>query len=299
MELLSHAQFKTHFKYLTFYRPASDDRPAHMASCFVQTWLLDYHKQTCDKIVIDPTQPPGPLATVFNQFPGFKAAQLPPVPDADVEGLVQPIMRHVLDVIVAGYARKAAWFMDWLAVQVQHAQHKQIGVVVNGERGCGKSILADFFGEKVLGPRCSFHTTDAKRNVVAKFAHGVVCTVFLHVKQEVVSLGDNWDRLRHLVSDDTIFYEERHKRGGQIKNLMHVYMTTENTTENMLCWRFALFQASNVHVGDTSYFTGLRTHLARPEVARAFYQFLMARDLSQFRAFVHPPERYLSQQNVD
>lgn len=289
MMLFTHANFRAQFRHMIYYQPAVNRRPAQM-NPFIPRWLADVDMKTCDEIVIDPSRPPGPLHGVFNQFPGFKAAKLPQVPDADVDGLVQPIMRHVLDVIVAGHGEKAEWFLNWMAVQVQHAQRKhKVAVVVNGASGCGKSVLTDFFSQEVLGPNCSYQTTEAKRDVFAKFAFGVVCTVFLHVKQEVVALGRERAALNDLITQNSIHYEERRKDRRMMENLMHVYLTTRNTTEDMLCHRYVLFQASNVYVGDTSYFTGLRAHLTRPEVARAFYQFLMARDLSQFHPYARPP----------
>jgi len=44
--------------------------------------------------------------------------------------------------------------------------------------------------------------------------------------------------------------------------------------------RFVLFQCSPKYKGDNVYFTALRKHLVRPEVARAWYQYMMTRDLS-------------------
>ncbi len=52
--------------------------------------------------------------------------------------------------------------------------------------------------------------------------------------------------------------------------------------------RIALFVCSELRVGDKAYFYDLLdNHLNKPEVARAFYEFLIGRDLSSFNS--QPP----------
>ena len=46
---------------------------------------------------------------------------------------------------------------------------------------------------------------------------------------------------------------------------------------------FLAFRCSDAHEGDAVYFRSLMAHLVRPEVVRAWYQTLMARDLSGYR----------------
>jgi len=65
-------------------------------------------------------------------------------------------------------------------------------------------------------------------------------------------------------------------------------MTTDNTTSEDISWKYALFEAGRLEE-DTEHLSALCVHLARPEVARAFYQFLMARDLSEFHTCSLPP----------
>jgi hypothetical protein len=40
--------------------------------------------------------------------------------------------------------------------------------------------------------------------------------------------------------------------------------------------RYALFDCSDIYVGNTAYFDALRAHMERPSVARSMYQYLMA-----------------------
>ena len=40
--------------------------------------------------------------------------------------------------------------------------------------------------------------------------------------------------------------------------------------------RYALFECSDIYVGNTAYFDSLRAHMERPTVARSMYQYLMA-----------------------
>jgi hypothetical protein len=99
-------------------------------------------------------------------------------------------------------------------------------------------------------------------------------------------------QLNGLITGNNLQYEERRKDPTTIRNLVNVYMTTDNTTSGDVSWKYALFEAGGRP--DVEYLSALCEHLARPEVARAFYQYLMARDLSEFHTCSLPPSAEVS-----
>ena len=71
----------------------------------------------------------------------------------------------------------------------------------------------------------------------------------------------------------------------QCNNYINILITTNHERPVLVETsdrRFVLFKASDVHLKTPKYYIDLANHLQSPEVARAFYQFLMARDLSRY-----------------
>jgi hypothetical protein len=293
VEMLTHKQVITRFKHVKY---AVGDSSTEKR--FITAWLADSNKVTCQQMVVDPSHPFGPNTTlgerVFNVFPGFRAAHLVPVEDKELEQrLVEPIVRHIDTWIAGKHAGRTKWLLDWLANILQRPLEKhKTGIVVNGEPCYAKGILPGFFRECVVGAENSFRTSTPRKDVFARFAVGVKMVVFLQLDDvELHGMGDR-DRaqLNGLITGNNLQYEERRKDPTTIRNLVNVYMTTDNTTSGDVSWKYALFEAGRPEEDrDAEYLSALCEHLARPEVARAFYQYLMARDLSEFHTCSLPP----------
>jgi hypothetical protein len=183
MEILSRKLVLVCFNDMRYAVPAKGDKPARVEK-FITRWLgnFDFESLTCSDFVAYPSHPMGPIMTapdktVFNVFPGFKAANEPPLEDMkEVERLVEPLLKYIRGVIGGNHDGRTKWFLEWLANILQRPLEKhQTGVVVNGEDRNGKGILPDFFRECVLGPNCSpaFKTTDVRYTVFGRFAVGV------------------------------------------------------------------------------------------------------------------------------
>jgi hypothetical protein len=109
--------------------------------------------------------------------------------------------------------------------------------------------------------------------------------VLVQLDQELEPLGSSGrKRLAVAVMRDTFkhHFKGKFEKVVQLKDVMNLYMTTEGTTAADMA-QFGtcgvLFQAGGSRVGDHAYFARLAEHMSRPEVARAFYQFLMARPM--------------------
>jgi len=302
MEILSRKLALVRFNDMRYTVPAKGDKPARVEK-FITRWLSnrDFESLTYNDFVAYPSHPMGPIVTapdrtVFNVFPGFKASNEPPLEDMEeVKRLVEPLLKYIRAVICGNHEWRTKWFLEWLANILQRPLEKhKTGVVVNGEDRIGKGILPDFFRECVVGPECSFKTSDVRNTVFGRFAVGVKGNVFLQVNEELHGM-DTRGQLNGLIMNDSLNFEERYKDRRPIKNLVNVYMTTEHTTEEDMSWKYALFEAGapppmdHDDGDDAVYYEGLRAHLARPEVARAFYQYLMGLDLSQFSTCSLPP----------
>ncbi len=249
---------------------------------FIATWLSDPNKRVVERIVVDPTNS---IPGVYNMWRGFDAEKLPPVSDAEIAQLVQPITNHFDEVITMGEATHTDFLHHYLANMIQRPWLKsQVAISLFGAQGCGKGIIFEFFRHKILGNHCSYQTSKPENDLFGRFANGAVNRVCIQV-DEVKSLHDHADQLKDFITNPTVNYEKKGKDTVVVNNFANLILTSNNAnalTVSSDDRRFALFNCSSVHKGDTEYFNRLGAHLERPEVARAYYQFLLSLDLSEY-----------------
>ncbi len=160
-------------------------------------------------------------------------------------------------------------------------------MVVNGVDGCGKGILAQFYRDKVLGTDRSYQTANVMYDTLSKHAEGAAGRVFVQVDQELKFTFKQRERLEALITNTTLQYQPEYVKRREVENMVNMFITTNKTigTEG----QFVLFQCDRMYVRDHVYFDKLGLHLERAEVARAWFQFLMGRDLGDFHTGLLPP----------
>jgi hypothetical protein len=279
--ILGHPQLINAYCTLTYWGP-SGDKADIVEQPFIRRWIFDKTRKMVEKIDIDPR---GTDPDVYNMWRGFDAAALPPVPEERVLELIQPITRHFDDVITSGVAAHTQFIHDYLANIIQRPwQKSQVALSLYGAQGCGKGIIFEFFRLKILGTHCSYQTSKPDNDLFGRFANGAVNRVCIQV-DEVKSLHDHADQLKDFITNPTVNYEQKGKDTIVVNNFANLILTSNNANALTVSTddrRFALFQCTSVHKGDTQYFANLGAHLERPEVARAYYQYLMGVDLSEY-----------------
>jgi len=282
-DLFNPVQLKHYFANKYFYE--CDENCAWKKCLFIPRWVGDVHIREVAEIVIDPLNINS--ANVYNMWSGFAAEKLQSVvfSQVDTAAIIGPIRRHINEVITIGNQHHTEWLLDYLANIIQRPHQKsQVAISLYGKQGCGKGILFDFFRTKVLGNACSFQTANPENDLMGRFSNGFVNRVFIQI-DEVKSMHEFGDKLKNMITNGTLNYEKKGKDTIIVNNLTNLIFTSNN--ENALAVstddrRFVLFRCSNAHRGDASYFEALAAHLEQPHVARGFYQFLQARDLSAY-----------------
>ena len=278
--LHSHNDLQHFYCDWTYWGTDKDDEPVRLP--FITAWVRDPKKRTVERIAVDPTKM---LKGVYNMWRGFKAEKLPPVDPALVPGLVSDITKHISDVITLGVDEHTKFIHHYNANIVQRPWMKsQVALYLYGPQGCGKGILFEFFRFEILGEHCSSQTSKPESDLFGRFANGAVNRVMIQV-DEVRSMHDHADQLKDLITNPTLNYEKKGKDTIVVANLTNLVLTSNNANSLTVTpddRRFALFHCSSVHKGDYAYFNKLGKHLARPEVARAYYQYLMSLDLSDY-----------------
>ncbi len=278
-QLFSAERLRQYYANLYFFE--RDSKGIMTKALFIARWMGDVHIREVSRIVCDPqnTEP-----SAYNMWNGFLADKLPPI-ETTVETLVKPIVHHINRVMTDDNAEHTGWILDYLANILQRPHQKtQVAISLFGKQGCGKGILFDFFRTKILGENCSKQTSNPLADLFGGFASGLVNSVMVQI-DEVTNLKDKKDSLKDLITSDKVRYEQKGKDCIVVQNLANMIFTSNNESTLSIApddRRFVLFKCSAVYMGNAAYFLTLANHLARPEVARAFFQFLKARDLSRY-----------------
>jgi hypothetical protein len=287
--LYDHYTYESMQKYLKslfYYKKVDADSPPDLVR-FFNAWTDDPNSRTYDAVVCDPSKDrrdTGPKD--LNVWPGFSASTIPDIADVDaVQDLVRPIVSHICDIITSGVKDHAEWLLDWMANIVQRPEQKtQVPVVISGKQGVGKGIIFDFFREFVLGFAVTTQVQNASQDLFSRFANKHVNKVLLQL-DEGDGLSKYADHLKNLTTSSHINYEIKGLSPMVVKNYLNIIITTNHERPVLVETsdrRFVLFKASDIYLGNPPYYRALGSHLKRPQVARAFYQFLMARDLTKY-----------------
>ena len=253
-----------------------------VAKGFIHKWLQDPSKREVSEIVVDPRCT---RRGVYNLWEGYLAEALPHVPDGEVEGLVEPIIRHIREVMANDNKDHTNYVIDWIANIIQKPWEKtNVAIMLYGKEGCGKGIIIDWLRNSVLGSHCTYQTSDPDNDIFGRFAAGLINKVLVQI-DEVKALHAHADKLKNIITCDTIRSEKKGADSITVNNFANLIFTSNNDNALAVATdarRFVLFKCSAKYKGNKAYFTGLRKHLAKAEVAQALYQFMMKRDLSVY-----------------
>jgi hypothetical protein len=240
---------------------------------------------------------------VYNTWPGFRAETLPPVPDAEVAGLVQPILAHLR--VLLGRSEYFAYLLAWLAQMVQDpSEPTHVAIVLQGQQGIGKDIIFDFFIQMVLGAGTGFKTAKPQVDIFGTHSVALQNRVFLLFDE--VS-GDDirplMPRLKDLITSSTAHVNPKNKTAYDVCNLSNILGTTNSQNPIHIEARerrFVVFECSSLKKGDVAHFRSLGAHLKRHDVARAFFQHLRdhvdVRPHTPFQAHRPQTDAYLTMQ---
>ena len=278
-----------YFSNLFYFHPSENEDASEPfeKKLFITRWLKEEDMRQCEEVVCDPTTAPG-LGENFNIWQDYVAKALPPnstLTQEEILELIRPVIRHLHEVVTSGKLEHTEWLLDYLASILQRPEKPtHVAISLYGLQGVGKGIIFEWFRVHVLGHHCTFQTSKPERDLMGTFANGMVGKVLVQV-DEVKSLHDFSDKLKDLITNPTVNYEKKGKDSIVLTNLANFIFTSNNANALTVSTddrRFVLFNCSDKFKGNMPYFLDLGEHLRRPEVIRAFYDFLMSRDLSKY-----------------
>jgi len=248
---------------------------------FFSVWSKDNTKRTYKRIGFYPDASECPV-DVYNCFMKAEASFLPSGETVDLE----PILHHIR--VMAGNETIGSDFiLDYFAQIVQYpAVLMGIAILLYGDQGVGKDIIVNWFGESVLGLH-QYYMIGKASKCFGTFNSDLEGKLLIHCDEvDRKTTHENADDLKRMITCGRIRIEGKGRDAkSNVKSFCRFFFTTNNMNALKVedsNRRYAVFRSSEEHICDASYFNRLTEYMKRPEVIRAFYDFLMARDISKF-----------------
>ncbi|PKC55490.1 hypothetical protein RhiirA1_402853 [Rhizophagus irregularis] len=191
----------------------------------------------------------------FNLFIGFLAK---PAPEINKE-IMDPILWHVKNVICSGDERLNEYIWNWWAYLVQKPEKKPRTILVLKFtlQQCGKNIITDFIGDKVLGSHLHFATSDLEK-ILGHFNSAIQTRKLIVMNETGMSSGE-W-----------------HRFNGHLKSLI---------TERMVAIERKGLETVRINDyagGNIPYFDRLGEILDHPDVPGVVMSYLLSRNLTNW-----------------
>lgn len=210
-------------------------------------------------------------------------------PDFEMDReMVDRTLRHIYTALCGEDKEVYNYFMSWLASIVQNpAKKTEVAVVFIGDQGVGKGLFIDrFIGNKVFGTHLYTQVQDVEQ-IVGKF-NPMVANKILVNADECNSFGGGHkqaNRLKNVVTEDRIQFEEKYKNALNIKSY-HNYIFTTNSYFPVKIEphdrRYLVVQTSSKYRGDRDYFRLLAEEMEHPDAPAHFYKYLEKWNLDGF-----------------
>jgi phage/plasmid-associated DNA primase len=163
--------------------------------------------------------------------------------------------------------------------------------VFKSDQGTGKNLFFENFGNKLLGKEYTFQTGDMER-VIGRFAN--TCNKLLVILDEV-SGKDGFrhsDKIKNLITADKLPWERKGIDAVSVRNCGRTIIFSNNEAPVKIEGtdrRFQVNECSNAVRNNTTYFKALIKAFNDEKQVKAFYNYLMSIDLSDWDAVADRP----------
>lgn len=254
-------------------------------------WLRHPARRQYENLVLQPGGPPT-IGKNYNQWKGFSVAP--------AEGDFSCYEDHMFRNICASDHDLFVWVWNWMASAVKNpSKRAEIAIVLRGDRGTGKGIFTEFFGQ-LFGEH--YLAISSPKHLVGNFnAHLRTCIVLF--ADEAFWAGDPQaaSRLKALITEPTISIEQKFRDVISVPNMLHILMASNDpwvipagNTER----RFLVLDVANTEAQNHAYFGELVDQMENGGGSAALLHELINTDLSSWNHRVAPKTKALLDQQL-
>ena len=217
----------------------------------------------------------------FNRFEAFEMALYKP----KKTGVFSKILYHIEEVVCCGDKKLSAYLLAWLAFKLQKPYLKQeVGILLQGLEGTGKNMFVEVV-KLLFGQRYIFETGDIED--ITKNFNSQLSGKLLVVGDELIGYAGfkKSDLIKNLMTAPTINITKKGLDSVSEKSF-HSFIFTTNNIETLRLSkndrRILVVAISSAMMGNFAYFKELKKEMNDLDNIKAFFDFLMGYDISEF-----------------
>lgn len=247
---------------------------------FVGEWVKQLNIKTKERIDFLPYPLECPIH-VYNSFKGLAVWKYPAVCD-DVD--FTPITDH-MKILVGDDEKGYNYLLNYLAHMVQRpGELPRVALAFRSEQGVGKNIFFENLGTYLLGNEYVLQTAEMDK-VIGRFS--MVNNKLMVIMDETSGKDSfsNNDKIKNIITAEKIAWERKGIDGIKINNCGRYIVFSNGEIPVKIEGsdrRFAVFECSTSVRNNKEYFKRLVKTFKDKKVMRAFYDYLMTVDISNW-----------------
>jgi len=250
---------------------------------FTKAWLADQYIKTYEDLVFHPP-PKSSNPDLYNLYDGLRMEK----ELLDIKGLgnIDRILKHIY-YLAEENEINADFIIKQLAYKVKYpGKLPRVATVFRSKQGVGKNLLADWYGNYILGKR--YYVCSANpESFLGKFNNRLLHKL-LAVFNEVEGAGVHQQKakLKSFITEEKIEYEAKHANSFDIDNFALIWFFSNSFNPVSIedsDRRFVVFECSDtpIYLKSSGYFVDLIADMKNEEVQKAFYNYLVSYDIDE------------------
>ena len=254
---------------------------------FIERWMADEDRleYTNTDFLPPPNNTP---SRVFNMFQGFEIEKISP----ELPTLHPLIESHIRS--LAGDDKPEEcynYLLNYIADIFQRPGILPgVAIVFKSEPGAGKDMFFEAIG-KMLGHNMYFATANLEELTGSFNNSHEKLIVVLNEASGKDTFKSN-DIIKNFITETSRLKNEKFVKAYKVRNFARVLAFTNNDVSFKIMKkgrRFVILECSSDNIGNTDYFNALYKCLNDKKILRQFYEYLMARDISEFTPHANRP----------
>jgi uncharacterized protein DUF5906 len=216
----------------------------------------------------------------FNVFPGFEAEYQKDMSVEECIEVCKPVLDHIRKVWASDNNIHFHYIMEFIAYCIRELKRTNVMMVVKGEQGAGKGVLADFFQRFVFGINAA-KQIQGLGEITGQFnclLRGAMLVVIDELSgQRFDRKGGNkstFDVLKRLITGDDFRLTHKGVDSELLANIISYILFTNHDDSIFLeekDRRTFMIEASSIFLGNFKYFDELIEKIMNKRVGDAFY----------------------------
>jgi hypothetical protein len=207
---------------------------------------------------------------------------------------------HILKVICRGDPKRGNYFLNWLALMVQHPEEPgEVALVIRSdEEGTGKGILGRYL-VKLCGHH-GLHITHAPHLTGRFNAHLHDCCLLFADESFFAGDKQHGDILKGLITEYMLTIEGKYRAVVIVRNRLHILIVSNRdwvVPASMTARRFAVTESLDTHRSDRPYFRAIINQMENGGLGAMLHD-LLHRDIGNFEVRDIPETEELNEQKL-